>query len=99
MTESPRISSPVPTSRNNASAISPVTITVRKRLCERPAVAARLSSFRLVLISVREAFSAGTKPHSAAEATEIARTKNQTIQAQVIGTELTYQLKLKVART
>ena len=50
-------------------------------------------------MSVRDAFSAGTKPHSAAEATEIARTKNTTFQSKLIGTALTYSLKLMFART
>src|SRR5712672_4805916 len=90
----PRMSSPVPIRRNRARAISAETIAVRRRLCERPAVAARLWSFKLVLTSVRDALSAGAIAQSTAETSETARAKSNTFQSRRKGTALVASLKV-----
>ena len=82
-----------------ASAISPVTIMERRRLGERPSEADRLSSFRLVVISVRDAFSAGARPHMTAQTSETPAVKSTTFQSRLNGTAVTASLKVKLARS
>ncbi len=73
-----------------------MTITVRSRLCERRGEAARDSSFKLVLMSVRDAFNAGAMPHNTAHRSETATANNATFQSMRNGTALIASLKFNL---
>ena len=69
-------------------------MTVLRRPWERPAVAARLSALRLVLTSVRDAFSAGAMAQSTAETSETPNAKSKTFQSKLNGTALVGPIRL-----
>ncbi len=76
-----------------------MTSTLRSRECERPREAVRPSSFKFVVTSVRDAFSAGASAHNKAQATEMPVENKTTFVSNLNPTAFKTSLKPKFART
>ena len=99
MRKMPTNKSPVPVSRQRANAISPVTMTLLRRACERPAETVRPSSFRLAVTSTRDARSEGARLHKIAQTTEMLIEKSRTFVSRCNSSAAIAIFALRLSRT